>query len=209
MPAGLGYQFAPGADANGMTQQGQPQRRGLSPQAAVKLLQLRVPERPAASALAPQALLQSPGMAGAGGALQAIIQALAGRETPPMQPEPAPSAPQAQAGPASQPPMAPPTAQPSQMGAVAAPSYVPPAATPPPAAFATSAPPPPHFTPGIDEKNKPFEPLPMPEPEVIAEAMNHPVSGGQTLGSGGGGILGGRNWRSWLTDPSGMNESLF
>lgn len=77
MPMGLGYQFAPGADA-AQQQQGQQGRRGLSPQAAVRLLQLRVPERPAASGIAPQALLHGPGAAGlgGGGGLQAIIQAL-------------------------------------------------------------------------------------------------------------------------------------
>jgi hypothetical protein len=77
MPANLGYAFAPGADQQlpgGQNGQG---RQGMSPQDAVKLLSLRVPERPAAGGIAPQALLQGQGAAGmGGGGLQAIIRAL-------------------------------------------------------------------------------------------------------------------------------------
>lgn len=77
MPMGLGYQFAPGAD-NGSPNSEFQSRRGLSPQASVKLLQLRVPERPAANAPVPQQILSgAPGVASAGtGGLQQIIQAL-------------------------------------------------------------------------------------------------------------------------------------
>jgi hypothetical protein len=78
MPAGIGYSFAPGADQQlpgGQNGQG---RQGMSPQDAVKLLSLRIPERPAPSGIAPQALLQGQGAAGmaGGGGLQAIIRAL-------------------------------------------------------------------------------------------------------------------------------------
>lgn len=78
MPQGIGYTFQPGADSQLPNQQGGGQSAsGLSPQAAVKLLQLRVPERPAASALAPQGLLNGQGGQGfGGGGLQAIIQML-------------------------------------------------------------------------------------------------------------------------------------
>lgn len=232
MPAGLGYSFAPGADANGMTQQGQPQRRGLSPQSAVKLLQLRVPERPAASAIAPQTLLQSPGSAGVGGdALGAIIKALAGREVSPPQapPAPAPQAPTAQQkiddGAVWMNPPSAPEPVPSYQAPAPPPmpAYQPLVYQPPPmptAAMSAPAPPPPRITPGVDESFgtsggvfEPMptpaapEPLPLPDPGLIEMAMNQPVSGGQPLGSGGG-ILGGRNWRSWLFDGPG-NESLF
>jgi hypothetical protein len=78
MPMDIGYQFAPGADQqpqNGSGGQGGPGR--LSPQAAVKLLSLRVPERPAQGQIAPQGLLQGRGAQGmGGGGLQAIIRAL-------------------------------------------------------------------------------------------------------------------------------------
>lgn len=187
MPANLGYQFAPGADARGTQNQGQPQRRGLSPQSAVRLLQLRVPERPAASAIAPQALLQSPGAGGLGGdGLAGIIKALAGRAAPP--------------------PMAPPPMVPPQMGAAAAPSQQLPI---PPQATAASAPPPPRITPGVDEAvgDRRIEPIPeqpMPTQEEIDRLLNTPVGNGQTLGNGGG--FAGR-WRDWITGPP--IESLF
>lgn len=75
MPAGLGYSFDPGAGQAGQQDQGERGNfGGLSPQQAVKLLSLRIPERPAASAIAPQALLQSQGAAGM--PMNAMIQQL-------------------------------------------------------------------------------------------------------------------------------------
>lgn len=77
MPAGIGYTFAPGSEGQ---QQGPPGQggQGMSPSQAVKLLQLRVPERNAPSGLAPQGLLQGQGGMGmqGGGSLQAIIRML-------------------------------------------------------------------------------------------------------------------------------------
>lgn len=78
MPENIGYRFQPGADMTGRPQQGQARPQGLSPQQAVRLLQLRVPERPAgAGAVAPQGLLQAQGGGGMS-ALAAIIRALMG-----------------------------------------------------------------------------------------------------------------------------------
>jgi hypothetical protein len=216
MPANLGYQFAPGTDARGPQNQGQPQQgRGLSPQSAVRLLQLRVPERPAASAIAPQALLQSPGMGGLGGdGLAGIIKALAGRAVPPQM-APTPPAPSPMAPP---PPMAPsPMAPPQPTTRVNAPPYyapseptapmsAPPYSAPSPA---SSAPPLPRVIVGLDEGAGGGMPTPttdtsLPPQEDIDRILNTPVSGGQTLGNGGG--FAGR-WRDWIGGPP--IESLF
>lgn len=80
MPQGLGYSFDPGAGQQG--QSGQDATGGgfsrMSPQQAVKLLSLRIPERAPGMGrgLAPQELLQSPGSAAAGGGMQSVIQGL-------------------------------------------------------------------------------------------------------------------------------------
>lgn len=58
---GIGTSFQPGADQNG---QG---RRATPVQEAIRLLSLRLPSRVSPSAIAPQALLQSPGGAGLSG----------------------------------------------------------------------------------------------------------------------------------------------
>ena len=78
MPSQIGYTFAPGADQRQPQQSGEPGGvGGMSPLAAVKLLRLRVPERPAQGQIAPQGLLQGQGAMGmGGGGLQAIIRAL-------------------------------------------------------------------------------------------------------------------------------------
>lgn len=236
MPAGLGYTFAPGADAQQSGQRGQTgtAQRGLSPASAVKLLQLRVPERPAASAIAPQALLQAGGGAAlGGGGLEGIIRALAGVKGGAAAPEPPPQDPPAPYQPPPAPSQqAPSTPQMIDEGAVwmnpfgapsapAPPPAPPPYQPPPMPTAAPSAPaiPPPRITPGVDESvvgkgtfepvpEPPApEPLPLPDQGLIDMAMNLPVSGGQPLGEGGG-ILGGRNWRNWLFDEPG-NESLF
>ena len=84
MPQGIGYAFDPSAGQQGRA--GSDATGGgfsrMSPQQAVKLLSLRIPERSPGMGrgIAPQMLLQSPGSAatGAGGAdpMQAVIQGL-------------------------------------------------------------------------------------------------------------------------------------
>ncbi len=83
MPQGLGYSFDPGAGQQG--QLGQDGEGGgfsrMSPQQAVKLLSLRIPERPSGHGIAPQALLQSQGGMAAGappgpGSMNSIISGL-------------------------------------------------------------------------------------------------------------------------------------
>jgi hypothetical protein len=79
MPANVGYSFDPAAGQQG--QNGDETGTGgfgtsrLSPQQAVKLLSLRIPERPAPQAIAPQALLQGRGAAGSPG-MASVIQGL-------------------------------------------------------------------------------------------------------------------------------------
>lgn len=73
----IGFSYAPGSNSRLDMQQGQQGARGISPQQAVKILSLRVPERPSPTAIAPMALLQSQGgMAPGAGGLQSMIAAL-------------------------------------------------------------------------------------------------------------------------------------
>jgi hypothetical protein len=74
---GLGYSFNPSQPDLPMSDQGAPGRPagGLTPQQAVKMLSLRIPERPSPTGLAPMPLLQSPGGAGMQG-LDSLIAAL-------------------------------------------------------------------------------------------------------------------------------------
>jgi hypothetical protein len=76
----LGYSFQPGSEDVPLAEQGQGGPKGLSPQQAVKILSLRVPDRASPSAIAPLALLKSPGGAAAGAAaanpLQDLIKSL-------------------------------------------------------------------------------------------------------------------------------------
>lgn len=76
MPPGIGYSrdIPLSGDAAGPQGQGKP--GGLSPQEAVQILSLRIPEQPAASAVAPLPLLMSPGMAGAGPGLESMLRSL-------------------------------------------------------------------------------------------------------------------------------------
>ncbi len=71
MPAGVGYSFDPSAGGQGHPGQGEDPSgfSRMSPQQAVKLLSLRIPERaPGQGGIAPQALLTSPGSAAASAA---------------------------------------------------------------------------------------------------------------------------------------------
>ena len=75
----LGKTFAPGSDLQmqGSGQNGVGGPRGLSPQQAVKILSLRVPEALPSNAPAHRSLLTSPGSRAAGaGGLQSLIQQL-------------------------------------------------------------------------------------------------------------------------------------
>ena len=76
MPHPFGVSFQPGTAAQG-PQRGQGPGPGALPaQEAISLLNLRLPTRAAPTALAPQALLQSPGGAGQPGAVGASAEAL-------------------------------------------------------------------------------------------------------------------------------------
>lgn len=96
MPPGIGYSFQPGADDIALSPGGR-QRAGLSPQAAVKILSLRVPKQSlGGSALAPRQLLEASGAAGVPGAsLNQLLQALAQMMQPQRNPVAAPLATQA------------------------------------------------------------------------------------------------------------------
>jgi hypothetical protein len=84
----IGYSFAPGATSRpNQAGGGSGNGYGISPQEAVRILSLRVPDRPSPTAIAPLPLLQSPGGAAAGASgLQSMIAALmqAFRPTPPI-----------------------------------------------------------------------------------------------------------------------------
>lgn len=86
----IGYSFNPsGAPQDIQTQQGSP-GGGLSPQQAVKILSLRVPDHQSQGAIAPMPLLQSKGSAapGAGGLdtlIAALMKAFQGQATAPVQ----------------------------------------------------------------------------------------------------------------------------
>ena len=105
MPQNVGYSFQPlnqpqtGADGQGRVS-------GLSPQQAVRLLSLRIPERPSPTGIAPQALLQARGGAGVpgGGDMSALIRALmtmfgGGGAVPPPRVRPGLTAPGGPGGP--------------------------------------------------------------------------------------------------------------
>jgi hypothetical protein len=85
MPPGIGYSFQPGSSDIPM-QGGASGGAASAPASAVKVLSMRVPKRAASSAIAPQALLQSPGSAGAPGGfdpmlLQLLMKAFAPPQT--------------------------------------------------------------------------------------------------------------------------------
>lgn len=84
MPEGIGYRFQIGANGNREDENGG-QGRGISPQEAVKILSLRVPERPSPTAVVPLELLNSPGGAAAGAqGLDSMIAALIQAFRPPF-----------------------------------------------------------------------------------------------------------------------------
>lgn len=135
-----------------------------SPQQAVKVLNLRIPRRPAFGGIAPQSLLLSPGLAGAPG-IENTIRQLAGigAAVPPASQPPVPVAPQS--APPNAPIYAPPPPAPvqpinEQSARVTLPGYQAPSEeamnTPAPAPMAPayqpgpSAPPPPRIIPGLD-----------------------------------------------------------
>ena len=66
MPPEIGYSFNPSQAPDLRMDQGSGGGRGLSPQQAVKILSLRVPERASQGAIAPLPLLQSKGSGAAG-----------------------------------------------------------------------------------------------------------------------------------------------
>lgn len=78
MPANYGLSFQPGTDQGGAGRTGQPREAPL--QSAIKLLSLRLPSVVGARGVAPQALLQSPGMSGVmhPGLLQLLQQLFSG-----------------------------------------------------------------------------------------------------------------------------------
>lgn len=82
----IGYSWQPGATTPGGTGAGGPSGvKGASPQQAVKILSLRVPERPSATQIAPQALLTSKGSAAAGAqGLDTLVAALMQAFQPPV-----------------------------------------------------------------------------------------------------------------------------
>src|SRR5688572_29874557 len=86
----LGISFAPGADLpfNGQAGQNGSAPSRLSPQQAVRILSLRVPERLPSNAPVARQLLTSPGgsAAGAPSSLQAMLQQLMARGGQPNQP---------------------------------------------------------------------------------------------------------------------------
>lgn len=86
---GIGFSFQPGATDIGMgggRRGGGGGPRGASPQEAVRILSLRVPERPSPTAIAPLPLLQSKGSAAAGAqGLDSLVAALMQGFRPPMQ----------------------------------------------------------------------------------------------------------------------------
>lgn len=80
MPPGIGYSrdIPLAGESGGAGPQGQGRVGGLSPQEAVRILSLRIPERPAQNAIAPLPLLLSPGGEAAGAqGLDALLQGLA------------------------------------------------------------------------------------------------------------------------------------
>lgn len=89
MPEGIGYQFAPSAGdinmQNGGGQGGGSAAGGLTPQQAIRILSLRIPNRSNGRGIAPNALLQGGGAATPGfnvGGFDAVIQALMGAFSP-------------------------------------------------------------------------------------------------------------------------------
>jgi hypothetical protein len=75
MANGIGYSFQPGGQDIQTDATGSASGRGLSPQEAVKILSLRIPERPSPTAIAPMPLLTSQGGAGVPG-LDSLVAAL-------------------------------------------------------------------------------------------------------------------------------------
>lgn len=79
MASEIGYSWQVGADnpEGGPNGQGGSGGRGISPQQAVKILSLRIPERPSPRGIAPQPLLTSKGSAAAGAqGLDLVVAAL-------------------------------------------------------------------------------------------------------------------------------------
>ena len=75
MPQGLGYSFQPGDATRYGAGSGQEGPKGASPQDVAKIVSLRMPHRTSPTAVAPQALLQSKGLAGGAG-LDQLVMAL-------------------------------------------------------------------------------------------------------------------------------------
>lgn len=77
MPPGIGYSYAPGSDIPFNGERGGQAPSRLSPQQAVKILSLRVPEALPSNAPVARQLLTSPGGSAAGASgLQSMIQQL-------------------------------------------------------------------------------------------------------------------------------------
>lgn len=79
MPPGIGYNFAPGNDIQ-MGGKGRSGGPSFGPQEAIRMLSLRLPKSAGPSAIAPSALLNAPGGAGApnlNSILMALVQAFA------------------------------------------------------------------------------------------------------------------------------------
>lgn len=109
MPPGIGYRFQPGIQDTQLNgDDGAGRASGLSPQQAVEIRSLRIPDRPSPTAIAPLALLNSPG-GGAAGAqgLDSLIAAL----MQVFQPQAAQAGPQAPPLPTAQPTAPPPVDQ--------------------------------------------------------------------------------------------------
>jgi len=132
MPPGIGYgrDIPLAGEQSGATPQGGTNVGGMSPQEAVKILSLRVPERPSASAIAPLPLLQSQGgMAPGAGGLDSMIAALM-QAFPQLGRGPAPQTPTF-GGPGT-PSQRPGARESKPAGRVEVPPMQPPAAPPPP-----------------------------------------------------------------------------
>lgn len=146
-----GVSFQPGQ--NGATgQQGKPKTNGV--QEAVKVLSLRLPSVVGARAIAPQALLQSPG-SGGNPRVDSVVSQVMGRMFP-TGGAPAPSAPAA--------PMMPPNAP--QFSGGGMPGNTPLSSMMPPEAFPTGAAQAPRITP-INEGPRPTEVQPTPAGQML------------------------------------------
>lgn len=168
MPPGIGYgrdiPLAREGGANGP--QGSGKVGGISPQEAVRILSLRVPERPSASALAPLPLLTGAGGRAAGAqGLDALIQGLL--QAFPQLPNPGGSG--NGRGPDPRVPSFGGPGTPSQRGGGGeVPPQAPPPNLPPPVIRPGEEPPPPSG--GSEGQTPGPQPLPMPSPAADVQS---------------------------------------